>query len=415
MDSPNSEITKKERESSTLLAMNNEKKVDQQMIEQIETMIQNQFKVVCPALVFEYRPIGGNKEFSGWDYDDLFEFFGHFGDIEMLEIQGKLAIILFKTFYDAYTSREFLQNTSNFKETEKNNFIVRWYNYLEDESYISEQMKLKMKKFQQAMGEVSGKNEVNISYNNNTNNTNNNNQNQNSFSNYQNYGNYGNDYYNYNQFSYYNNSNNNNNSKNEYSGQQNYKNNYNRNSYSQNQNQHPNMYNNESQMEDNKSFQGQGDKYLQNGKYTCKYEIQIDNDNEFQVARRLIGAKGCNMKRIVEMCSRTSDGKFISDAVKLRLRGRGSGYKEGPNNRESEEPLHLCISSKFFDKYQRACVLVQELISNVYEEFRRYCDRIGKIPCSNLSIQKEEAVSSRKANSNMFQVIGREANVIVDN
>ena len=28
-----------------------------------------------------------------------------------------------------------------------------------------------------------------------------------------------------------------------------------------------------------------------NGKYTCRYEIQIENDKEFQVARRLIGAK----------------------------------------------------------------------------------------------------------------------------
>jgi hypothetical protein len=29
----------------------------------------------------------------------------------------------------------------------------------------------------------------------------------------------------------------------------------------------------------------------QNGKYTCRFEIQIENDKEFQVARRLIGAK----------------------------------------------------------------------------------------------------------------------------
>ena len=28
-----------------------------------------------------------------------------------------------------------------------------------------------------------------------------------------------------------------------------------------------------------------------NGKYTCRFEIQIENDKEFQVARRLIGAK----------------------------------------------------------------------------------------------------------------------------
>ena len=39
------------------------------------------------------------------------------------------------------------------------------------------------------------------------------------------------------------------------------------------------------------------------------------------------------MKKIVELCGRDRDGKFVHDAVKLRLRGRGSGYKEGPYNR----------------------------------------------------------------------------------
>lgn len=28
-----------------------------------------------------------------------------------------------------------------------------------------------------------------------------------------------------------------------------------------------------------------------NGKYTCRFEIQIENDKDFQVSRRLIGAK----------------------------------------------------------------------------------------------------------------------------
>ena len=62
------------------------------------------------------------------------------------------------------------------------------------------------------------------------------------------------------------------------------------------------------------------------GKYTCKYEILIPNDKDFQVARRLIGSKGCNMKKILNECKNNS----INDNVKLRLRGRGSGYKEGP-------------------------------------------------------------------------------------
>jgi len=168
--------------------------------------------------------------------------------------------------------------------------------------------------------------------------------------------------------------------------------------------------------EDNKnSYNPNSDKFLQNGKYTCKFEVQIENDNEFQVARRLIGAKGCNMKKIVEMCSRGKDGKFLSEAVKLRLRGRGSGYKEGPYNRESDDPLHLCISSKFLDQYKRACSLVQELITNVYEEYKRYCDRTGKVPSTNLNIQKEEGISSRRNNGSNSNQLIKENNIIVDN
>merc|ERR1719329_1885112 len=34
-------------------------------------------------------------------------------------------------------------------------------------------------------------------------------------------------------------------------------------------------------------------------KYTCRFLLGIENDKEFQVARRIIGAKGANMKRIV--------------------------------------------------------------------------------------------------------------------
>jgi hypothetical protein len=47
----------------------------------------------------------------------------------------------------------------------------------------------------------------------------------------------------------------------------------------------PNMYNPQLQnkkLEDNSNI---------NGKYTCRFEIQIENDKDFQVARRLIGSK----------------------------------------------------------------------------------------------------------------------------
>jgi hypothetical protein len=63
-------------------------------------------------------------------------------------------------------------------------------------------------------------------------------------------------------------------------------------------------------------------------KLTCRYTIPIPTDKEFAVARRIIGNKGRNMKGIIYACSEQLG--FARDVVKLRLRGKGSGYKEGP-------------------------------------------------------------------------------------
>ena len=39
-----------------------------------------------------------------------------------------------------------------------------------------------------------------------------------------------------------------------------------------------------------------------NSKYTCRYEIQI-TDDEFQAGKKIIGVKGQNMKGIIEKCA----------------------------------------------------------------------------------------------------------------
>ena len=134
-------------------------------------------------------------------------------------------------------------------------------------------------------------------------------------------------------------------------------------------------------------------------KYTCRYDIQIPNDREFQVARRLIGAKGCNMKRILSECEKNMPPGL--EVVKLRLRGQGSGFKEGPKQEESKEPLHLCISSRFHQKYMVACQQIEQLLLNVYEEFKKFCERHRKdIRPTNgsgiLQIKKSETITGRR-------------------
>lgn len=112
------------------------------------------------------------------------------------------------------------------------------------------------------------------------------------------------------------------------------------------------------------------------------------------------------MKRIIELCSRNAPKS--SDVVKLRLRGKGSGFREGPTKEESADPLHLCISSRFYDKYKVACDCVQELILQVYEEYKKYCEKHRRDLTSGmvskelgagglLHIKKHESITGRRS------------------
>lgn len=166
-----------------------------------------------------------------------------------------------------------------------------------------------------------------------------------------------------------------------------------------------NMYNNQSvsnfgytkdgNFKDNKYY-SKNDEEAKSGKYTCRFEILLDShDKDFQIGRKIIGSKGCNMKRIVDACGGNYDNE-----VKLRLRGQGSGFKEGPYQKESDDQLHLCISSKNYDKYQHACQLAQELINSVHEEYKRFCHKMNKTPLQKIYVKKEEGISRKSTQGN---------------
>lgn len=113
-------------------------------------------------------------------------------------------------------------------------------------------------------------------------------------------------------------------------------------------------------------------------KYTCRFDIGIENEEKFQVSRRIIGSKGANMKRVVR-----------NSGAKLRLRGKGSGFLEGHNQQESSEPLHLCISCREFDGYCHAVRLMEELLTGIYAEYTKFCQDTGK-PAPQCCIQIRE-------------------------
>lgn len=85
------------------------------------------------------------------------------------------------------------------------------------------------------------------------------------------------------------------------------------------------------------------------------------------------------MKRILEKCSRGRKGSNTNDddEVKLRLRGKGSGRKEGPDSKESNDPMHLCVSGKDKEKFDLACELAEDLLKDIY---RNYAKHTGKPP-----------------------------------
>jgi len=75
---------------------------------------------------------------------------------------------------------------------------------------------------------------------------------------------------------------------------------------------------------------------------------------------------------------------------KLRIRGRGSGFLEGPDQKEaSNEPLMLCICASTREGSDNAVQDVESLLEYVHDQYRTFCqDR--NLPVPRLSIVQNE-------------------------
>ena len=355
--------------------------------EKIELFIQQNENTTIPALIFEYL----SKDNIDFENNDLKNFYEQFGEVEIHELNGKISVVLFKTFFSANTCKEFLQNEHNFKENMKKDFIVQWFDLEKNRNLISEETQ---KKFE----EISKKNSVNIKQNTLNPFINNNNiilnmNNQFILNNNKNI---------QNQFIQQNILN-----KNDINPQINLINKNNplimQNLYFNgmiNKNILNNSYNQNTNYKNNNNIYEE--KY-NNGKLTCKYEILIPNDKDFQIARRLIGSKGCHMKKIIDECKLIENNNNNNEIIKLRLRGKGSGYKEGPQNKESDEPLHLCISSKNQEGLKKASECVNDLLNKIYEDYKKHCAKFGINPVNRIAKLIEGGNTVHKGNnSNLF-------------
>ena len=134
-------------------------------------------------------------------------------------------------------------------------------------------------------------------------------------------------------------------------------------------------------------------------KYVCNYLVQIENDDNFLVTKRIIGKNGCFLKKIIqEACI-----KYGDFSTKIRLRGKGSGYLE-QNGKESEEPLMLCVSSLNYPTYINCCLLIDNLLKKVYNDYYDYLLKIMPKELHNSvnkkRVLKHEFVVNRFASGN---------------
>ena len=387
----------------------------------IEVFIQQTENINIPAIIFEYN----TKEKINFDENDLIEFYEQFGEIEDFQLKGKISIVLFTTFFSVNTCKEFLENKKNFRDNINNNFSVRWFDYEKDYDLISEESKEKYESIMMKNITSLKKKSLlyfNDGYNNFNNNINNPINNSNRIQ--QNILNISQNPFIYSQQNILNmnmginilNQNNINmqipnifftetlnTGINEIT--QNKINNKKINQINKlNNSNNKNKKNSPSKL--NLKVNNLLEEKSNSNKYTCKYEILIPNDNEFKISRRLIGNKGYNMKNIIDKCKLYFEQRYnninnINDIIKLRLRGRGSGYKEGRHNKESDEPLHLCISSKFKEGLIKACKLVDDLIDTIFEDYKKYCIKKGINIPSKLA-HKILGNFNYKKNSNLY-------------
>lgn len=122
-----------------------------------------------------------------------------------------------------------------------------------------------------------------------------------------------------------------------------------------------------------------GSKYTNRGSsggvWQCRFVIGAEKmERDFPIVGRIIGPQGSHMRAIYE-----------KTGANLRLRGRRSNFKEGAENRESDDPMHLCVSSNDENAYGQACGMIETLLSDVYNEYSSWCQQ-NHCPVPNIQL-----------------------------
>ena len=64
-----------------------------------------------------------------------------------------------------------------------------------------------------------------------------------------------------------------------------------------------------------------------------------------------------------------------------------------------DEPLHLCVSAKYYELYVKACVLVEDLLTKIYSEYKNYCKEMGVSFDPEMAIKKIECFNPKSSDN----------------
>jgi len=101
--------------------------------------------------------------------------------------------------------------------------------------------------------------------------------------------------------------------------------------------------------------------HVQRVYHTDKISVDMEGERGFNVRAKIVGPQGAYVKHIQH-----------TTGSRIQLKGRGSGYVEHETGRESDEPLHVFISSQTENGLAAAKDLVHDLIKTVKADYVKW-------------------------------------------
>ncbi|KAJ2707568.1 hypothetical protein H4R19_004890 [Coemansia spiralis] len=100
--------------------------------------------------------------------------------------------------------------------------------------------------------------------------------------------------------------------------------------------------------------------------YTDKVFLEVESGRGFNVRAKLIGTGGENMRYIQD-----------TTGARVQVRGRGSGYADGPPGLDSSEPMHLLVMADSEDVLCQAREYCRSLVDTVHAQHNEFRDGGG--------------------------------------